>query len=84
MSNFICQSPVQALSHPWLGLLLSEGETRVNYSRCAATLVGDNFYSISILFTDKKHSTTTLVGENFYSLFILFTDWKHCTGTLVG
>ena len=38
--------PCQDLSHPWIGLLLVEGETRVNYSRCAATLVGDNFYSI--------------------------------------
>ena len=33
--------PCQDLSHPWMGLLLTEGETKANYSRCAATLVGE-------------------------------------------
>ena len=29
----------QALNHPWMGLLLTEGETSGKYSRCAATMV---------------------------------------------
>ena len=39
----------QALSHPWLGLLLIDGETEPRYSRCAATLVwfSQNFVLIS-------------------------------------
>ena len=31
----------QAMDHPWMGLLLTEGETRANYSRCAATMVSE-------------------------------------------
>ena len=42
--------PCQALSHPWLGLLLTEGESKANYSRCAATLVGELIVSPPELF----------------------------------
>ena len=37
----------QAMDHPWMGLLLTEGETQAKYSRCAATLVDKdiNYFS---------------------------------------
>merc|ERR1719458_169074 len=34
----------EALDHPWMGLLLTEGETRANYSRCATTMIGSNVF----------------------------------------
>ena len=43
--------PCQALSHPWMGVLLTEGETKANYSRCAATLVGEFILSSPLNFS---------------------------------
>ena len=37
------------MDHPWVGLLLMEGETQAEYSRCAATLVDK---CIIFFFTD--------------------------------
>ena len=44
------------MDHPWMGLLLTEGETQAKYSRCAATLVDKdiNFFLIFSLFPDWK------------------------------
>ena len=36
---FYCLSCQQATDHPWLGLLLTGGESKANYSRCATTMV---------------------------------------------
>ena len=44
------------MDHPWVGLLLMEGETQAEYSRCAATLVdkGTNYFLLISLFPDWK------------------------------
>ena len=47
------------MDHPWMGLLLTEGETQAKYSRCAATLVDKGIDS----FTDFLFSQ---IGSNIF------------------
>ena len=43
---FHCLSHQQATNHPWLGLLLTGGESDATYSRCATTMVVAFFCSV--------------------------------------
>ena len=54
------------MDHPWMGLLLTEGETQAKYSRCAATLVDKGIDS----FTDL--SLFSQIGSN------IFLTAAHC------
>ena len=54
------------MDYPWMGLLLTEGETQAKYSRCAATLVKhcNNYFTIFFSFSQ--------IGSN------IFLTAAHC------
>ena len=71
--SYSCKIFCQAVEHPWLGLLLTEGETRANYSRCAATMVR---HKNSFLFV--KIFSSSQIGSN------VFLTAAHCLENWAG
>ena len=60
------------MDHPWMGLLLMEGETQAEYSRCAATLVDKCIIFFLLIFLFSQ------IGSN------IFLTAAHCLQNWAG